>query len=188
MKVGGGKQKGSAFERECCKALSLWISDGARADVFWRSAMSGGRATIALAAGAKHQSQAGDISPIAALGERLLNLVVAECKHCRELGFFSGVTKRTGTLYGFWVELMKQARRFERQPFLIARQNNMPTICLISDVMLPVFGLTADNSIAYLPQWSCYVVLFDCFLREARVPPEGCQVNVRRRIVLNATQ
>ena len=36
--------KGSEFEREMCKCLSLWWTDSKRDDVFWRSAQSGGRA------------------------------------------------------------------------------------------------------------------------------------------------
>src|SRR5215216_6431446 len=38
--------KGPQWEREVCRALSLWVTNGERVDVFWRSAMSGGRATV----------------------------------------------------------------------------------------------------------------------------------------------
>lgn len=37
--------KGSGFERELAKTLSLWISSGKTDDIFWRSSASGGRAT-----------------------------------------------------------------------------------------------------------------------------------------------
>src|SRR5262245_2386383 len=36
--------KGSKFERDLCRQLSLWWSDGKRDDVFWRASQSGGRA------------------------------------------------------------------------------------------------------------------------------------------------
>jgi hypothetical protein len=38
--------KGSGFERQLCKMLSTWISEGKTDDVFWRTAGSGGRATV----------------------------------------------------------------------------------------------------------------------------------------------
>ena len=41
----GKSQKGGAWEREFSKYLSLWITEGERDDVFWRSSQSGGRAT-----------------------------------------------------------------------------------------------------------------------------------------------
>ena len=37
MRSGGGKQKGSAFEREICKKLSLWFTENERDDIFFRS-------------------------------------------------------------------------------------------------------------------------------------------------------
>ena len=33
----GGKSKGDSFERETCRALSLWWTDGERDDVLWRN-------------------------------------------------------------------------------------------------------------------------------------------------------
>jgi hypothetical protein len=38
--------KGSSFEREIAKLLSLWWSEGMRDDVFYRSHASGGRFTM----------------------------------------------------------------------------------------------------------------------------------------------
>jgi len=43
---GYGHAKGSSFEREICKELSLWWSKGVRDDIFWRTAGSGARATV----------------------------------------------------------------------------------------------------------------------------------------------
>jgi hypothetical protein len=53
MRKGGGKQKGSQFERDVCRELSLWVSHGKQEDVYWRSAMSGGRSTVAALKGAR---------------------------------------------------------------------------------------------------------------------------------------
>jgi len=48
-----------------------------------------------------------------------------------------------------------------------------------------LFGLVADHVVAQLPRWDCVVILFDCFLREARVPGVALQlISARRRVVL----
>ncbi len=180
MRSGGGKPKGSKFEREVCVALSLWISNGERDDVFWRSSLSGGRATIALREGIKRQSQVGDISAIASLGEYLLNHVSIECKSYKNLQVLQSLIKDTGFLYSFWFKHRKQSHRFNKQPMLIAHQNHMPTMCLISDRALDIFKLTQDHVIANLPHWGGYLLLFDCFLREASVPSETAYISKRR--------
>jgi hypothetical protein len=60
-KKGRGKSKGSAFEREISKQLSLWWSNGQRDDLFWRTAASGGRATVRKKKG-KNTGDSGDIA------------------------------------------------------------------------------------------------------------------------------
>lgn len=53
--------KGSQFEREFCTRLSLWWSSGARDDLFWRSAGSGGRATNRSKRGKSTANAHGDV-------------------------------------------------------------------------------------------------------------------------------
>lgn len=187
MRPGGGKHKGSAFERRVCRDLSLWVSRGERDDIFWRSSMSGGRATIGLRVGNVRASQAGDVSAIHALGERLLGHVVVECKSYADLDLFSGVANDTGKLRRFWDELRRHAAKFGKRPMLVARQNGMPTVCLLEpDPAGWLFGLRAECASAVLPRWGCYVILFECFLREAAVPSAGVRVAPagRRRFAL----
>lgn len=185
MRSGGSKQKGSNFERLVCRELSLWVTRGQRDDVFWRSATSGGRATIGLSQGIIRASQAGDLSPIAAAGEALLNHVVVECKHYKELDLFSGIVNDTGKLYKFWNDLITHSFRFGRQPMLIARQNNMPTVVLLkSSTSFLLFGLDGDHVTALLPRWDCHIILFDCFIREARVPTPDTRPPIRQRAVI----
>jgi len=178
-------RKGPPFERQMCKALSLWISGGERDDVFWRTAMSGGRATIGLARGIRRDAQAGDVGAIDPLGNRLLDHVVVELKDYRDVGLFTGITNDGGKLYRFWRELQAKASAFERRPLLIARQAGMPIICLLSGpTALQLFGLTQDHASAILPRWGCHIVLWDCFCREAAVPSlgEGIGREGRRRV------
>lgn len=72
--------KGSNFERQVCKELGLWWTNGERDDVFWRSSNSGGRATVRGRQGKKTYGQAGDVAAVDPIGEPLLKFVTIEIK------------------------------------------------------------------------------------------------------------
>jgi len=72
--------KGSVFEREICKQLSLWLTEGKRDDVFWRTACSGGRATNRAKGNKKTSGGYGDITFLNPAGESLLKLFCFELK------------------------------------------------------------------------------------------------------------
>lgn len=130
MRKGGGKSKGSAFERDICRRLSLWVSAGTQEDVFWRSAMSGGRSTVAHAKGKRLAAQAGDISCIHPAGVNFANEFLCECKNYASLDYVGLLTNR-GKLVQFWHETRGEAVQYGKFPFLVAKQNRQPTtICL----------------------------------------------------------
>lgn len=118
-----GKQKGSSFEREVCKQLSLWVTHGKNVDVFWRSAMSGGRATVK----AGLVRQAGDITAVAPEGHILTDHLYFECKHLKEITFDS-LIKRSGALLPIWYKTIAEAEKYNRYPVLIFRQNHWPVV------------------------------------------------------------
>lgn len=71
--------KGSSFEREFCKKLSLWVSDGKDPDIFWRTAGSGSMATRK-----QLQVQIGDVTVFPEKQEKygwLVNIAVFELKN-----------------------------------------------------------------------------------------------------------
>jgi len=72
--------KGSGFEREVAKALSMWWSSYERDDIFWRSSNSGGRATARRKRGKTTQGQAGDIAATDPVGAPLMRWLSIECK------------------------------------------------------------------------------------------------------------
>lgn len=123
MKQGGGKGKGSSFEREICKRLSLWISHGDSVDLYWRSAMSGGRATVAKGA----VRQAGDITAVAPEGHCLTNAFYLELKHLKKITLDSFLTGK-GELINIWNKTVLEAVKYDRIPVLIFRQNRWPTV------------------------------------------------------------
>jgi hypothetical protein len=131
VRSGGGKQKGASFEREVCVMLSKWVTSGSREDVFWRSAMSGGRATVAHKKHGKQLSnQVGDISCIHPQGDHFSSTFAVECKFYAKLDYEGLLTGR-GKLLAFWAEINEQASRYNKLPFLVCRQNRLhPHVCL----------------------------------------------------------
>ncbi len=134
MKSGGGKSKGSQFEREVCKKLSNWISYDLRDDLFWRSAMSGGRATVGMKKGIVRSNQAGDITSIDPLGQKLIDTFVIECKFYKNIQLHSLLfgTPKNNSIFEFWRVLNEKASELEKDPMLIIKQNGMPTLLGIS--------------------------------------------------------
>ena len=60
MRPGGGKAKGSSFEREIARILSLWWSKGTRDDIFGRTMSSGAWGTQRAKAGKSTFGQYGE--------------------------------------------------------------------------------------------------------------------------------
>lgn len=124
------KQKGAHFEREVCKALSLWITRGRKEDCFWRSAMSGGRATFARkTTGDSLSRQAGDICAVSPEGHVLTDNFYIELKHVKDLQI-DRMLEGIGTLWRYWDVAVAEAAHYKRSPMLIAKQNMMPPLVL----------------------------------------------------------
>lgn len=72
--------KGGAYERDISRILSLWWTDGARDDVFWRSYGSGGRATVRRKKDKTTAGGTGDIVATDEVGLPFTRLVTTEIK------------------------------------------------------------------------------------------------------------
>lgn len=163
MRKGGGKAKGASFEREICKSLSLWVSKGTQEDVFWRSAMSGGRSTVAHARGKRLAAQAGDISCIHPIGAPFADKFFLECKAYKSLDFV-GLLKGRGKLVEFWAEAVFQADRYGKLPLLIAKQNQQPIIACLSDGGLHISKHLIPR-VLIAPKLHLHIVLFEDLLK-----------------------
>lgn len=167
MRKGGGKSKGAAFEREVCVKLSLGVSQGKQEDVFWRSAMSGGRSTVSHAKGKRLAAQSGDISCIHPIGAAFAGKFFIECKDYADLNFI-GLLKGKGNLVEFWCEAVVQARNYSKLPILIAHQARQPTfVCLSREGINELNGIClADNCKLTVPGLDLFIMLFEDFLRD----------------------
>lgn len=127
------KQKGAEFERLTCKLLSLWLSDLKREDLLWRSAMSGGRATVHKKAGKTTgiSAHGGDIVATDPLGHRLTDKFSIECKNYADIELQKAVFRDTGNFTSFWEQVVNEARDSKRRPMLIAKQTRQPTLLML---------------------------------------------------------
>lgn len=176
MRKGGGKQKGSAFERLICKELSLWISRGEAQDVFWRSAMSGGRSTVAMKQGTKLAAQAGDVSSIDTLGHKFIQQFMVECKFYKSLDY-AALIKGKGNLLTFWNRAYEDAREYHKQPILIAKQNNYPIVACMTRATIDFFD-AQTYVIMSLPNEDMEIILWEDF-KKLNPNPKAMRRRVR---------
>lgn len=164
MRKGGGKQKGAQFERDVCVKLSRWVSNGDREDIFWRSAMSGGRATLGRARGKRHSAQVGDISCIHPCGHRFIEAFAPECKNYANLDY-PGLLTGKGNLIKFWAEISKQASDHNKLPFLVAKQNRFPTFVCLNDDGRVKLMLHERRFALHSPQHDMWLIEAEKFFR-----------------------
>lgn len=126
-----GAGKGQAFERQICKALSLWVSGNERDDLFWRSAMSGGRATIGKRAGINRAAHAGDIVATDPLGHLLTDTWYIECKNYKALDYRAALLTGKGRFANFWRVADREAAEHGKLPMLIMHENISPILVAV---------------------------------------------------------
>tara|TARA_B100001964_G_scaffold214509_1_gene252161 strand:+ start:1318 stop:1842 length:525 start_codon:yes stop_codon:yes gene_type:complete len=163
MRKGGGKTKGAEFERWVCKQLSLAISNNKRDDIFWRSAMSGGRATVKFKKGEKNTTQVGDISAIDPIGSKFLERYVIECKRYKTVhleSLFYGKPVK-GSVLEFWDQVSRDATAFAKDPILIVKENGKDPLVFLEDD----FGIAQ----IYVDRLGANAVPFKTFLKQCVV-------------------
>ena len=138
-KGGSGNRKGGAFERDVCRALSRFINPKSSETMFWRSSMSGGRATVQARKGIKNKNQAGDITCIHPEGQWFTDLFVVECKHVANLNLTASMLDGRGKLAAFWKKHCKLASDNDLAPLMIAKQNRTDTLVIFDKAGLQKF-------------------------------------------------
>lgn len=141
MRKGGGKNKGSAFEREVAKRLSLWWTDDEREDVFARSISSGAFATTRAKSSKGTFGQYGDLQAIDPIGQPLIDLCVIEIKIGYKkwglLELVDGLGEKH-TVHAF-LDQLERSRQDAGAPYgmLIAKRDfHQPIIFLSHDFIL----------------------------------------------------
>ena len=104
--------KGSSFEREICRKLSLWFSNGTAEDWYWRTAGSGARATVRAKSGKTTRGHYGDICATCPEAEPLLKKITFELKRGYNHATLQDLFDRPETAAKqTWQKWIEQARK-----------------------------------------------------------------------------
>lgn len=110
LRGGGNPKKGGQYEREICGELSRWWSGGTRDDLFWRSAASGGRATVRGRQGKQTAGHYGDIAATDPSSEPLTRALCIELKRgYSEHTIHDLIDRPTGAAVQVWEGFFAQA-------------------------------------------------------------------------------
>ena len=129
--------KGGEFERQMSKDLSLWWNNGERDDVFWRTAMSGGRATVRGRQGKQTFGACGDIQAVDPVGQPLTRLCTIELKRGYTNTSFGDVLEiretKTQQPWEMFVEQAMEAAQRARTPhwMLICKRDKRQAMLFI---------------------------------------------------------
>ena len=153
MRKGGGKHKGSGFERDMCRLLSSWWSSGETEEVFWR-ADSGGKAKTT-----KSMHLCGDLFQFNFDYPKLPCSVEAKFHKDFdwEVLFEETVGSSTQNIINWWKQCSEDAKRAKLIPAMIFKKNfrqafvMLPFNCVPPSVRRNVpFIVWKDNFVCYL--------------------------------------
>ena len=130
-----GANRGSSFEREVSKILSLWWSQGERDDLIWRTNASGARATQRQKSGKDTRYQFGDLTFTDDKAKPLFERLSMECKTGYSTKTKTGISRwdildildskqKEPVFIKMWKQAMRDAELSRREPVLIFRRNN----------------------------------------------------------------
>ena len=141
------KAKGSSFEREVAKKISLVLSDGKHDDWVWRTASSGGRFTQKSKTGTPNKHYAGDIAPVDSRAEEYLTNIVIECKHYKSVDIIRWMLDGGGD-NGKWVDTLKETLNHIDNAhigFLVIKENRKQPFVI--GVQKDTYGVENDDKI-----------------------------------------
>lgn len=141
MRKGGGKSKGSSFERKIAKELGEALFGDK--DSFVRTPSSGALATIRKTHTATF---AGDIMQVDHVKEFDFPYCI-ECKHYKTFDPFNLLIKKENSLeYKAWLQAKDNATKSNmKKPLLIFRGNNKPVyvaLCLLNEASEEILSAT----------------------------------------------
>lgn len=130
------KSKGSSFERDICKKLSIYLTNGKDERVMWRTSNSGGTATVQKNMKSKFaKKNAGDICQISERGlyknvDKFFDTYFIECKAYKYVSIYPPLNK-------IWMDWIEECQRNKsitnKKIFLIVKFNNRKILVFSED-------------------------------------------------------
>ncbi|KKM85708.1 hypothetical protein LCGC14_1286300 [marine sediment metagenome] len=154
--------KGADWERTVCKFLSKWWTDNKRDDIFWRTAGSGGRATMRQKQGKKTRYQYGDMTIDDPIGKPFIDFFLVEMKRgYSDLNFLSLIDgkQKKPELIEWWKKAEEEKELGDRKQtiLILKRDYKIPIIIMTKHL----FGLIED----YINVWE-HTNVMDLYLDE----------------------
>lgn len=121
-----GKRKGSSWERDVCKRLSIWLTGKEKPVVFWRSPSSGGLGTIKTA-----ENVTGDIISISDVSKWVCQKFSIECKNgYPSADLFKHFKKvKNDEIEQFWTQCIRDSQTENKYGILVfKKKGNQPII------------------------------------------------------------
>ena len=116
-----GKSKGSAFEREICKKLSVWLTGKIKPYAFWRSPSSGAIATISE----ENINLSGDIIGISQEAKKICEKINFELKTGYKDTSLDKFLKynKTDNFKNFWTQCINES--CGKLPIIVFRKKGL---------------------------------------------------------------
>lgn len=122
MKPGGGKSKGSTFERDIAKTLNNWLNPRAREIDLWRSPSSGGMYTQ----NKKASNTSGDIVALTKRGKTLTDHMHWECKRYKKIDWSAIFDPKRKGVWGKIVNKTLGECPQNKVPMFVLKENGKP--------------------------------------------------------------
>jgi hypothetical protein len=168
--------KGSNFERDICKQLSLWWTqdlDTPRNDIFWRTSQSGGRATQRAKSKLLTAYSYGDMTFIDPIGKPFIDLFLVEIKRgytnkINPLDFLDSKKKHI-LIQDWWEKGEKEKDLASRKDTLIIFRRDQHKACMLFSRKLLTklktwFGTFESTLYLKTLQYNLVVILLSEFL------------------------
>ena len=128
------KTKGSNYERDFAKRLSAWWTYGQLQDAFWRTSLSGGKATVSGS-----DVHVGDICALRPIGVPLENCVVFELKRGYNKSIILDwlLLGSTSLIGQWWKKGFDQAAALNRKFILIVKHDQSLEIAFMLEDQIP---------------------------------------------------
>lgn len=149
-------KKGGIYEREICGELSTWWSGGEADDLFWRTAGSGGRATVRGKKGKSTTGHCGDVSATDKRGAKLLKVIAIEIKRGYNKDTFANLLDKpkhaAEQVWETWIKQAIASRDAAKAKFwmIIQRRDRKEAICFFPHAML--VAIAGPDSLNPLPR------------------------------------
>jgi hypothetical protein len=132
--------KGSQYERDVCRQLSLWWTEGKDDNSFWRTSQSGGRATTRAKQKLKTPNSYGDVGYLDIEGKPFIDKVLLELKrgYTKDISVLDFLDKNKGEpiLLKWWDKAEKERKLAKRKHTIIIFRRDRHKSCILISASL----------------------------------------------------